>query len=45
LNLALIFPYDSKTLSLDAFSAKEANLFSHNHLKSSRFDINKESNA
>lgn len=40
-NLYQAFHYDSKTLCLHAFSAKEANLFLHNHLKSWRFDINK----
>ena len=37
------FYYDSKSLAFAAFSAKEANLFLHNHLESRRFDINEES--
>jgi len=45
LNLNEAFNYHNKTLAIVSFSAKEANLFLHNHLKSPRFDIYKVSST
>jgi len=45
LNLMDAFSYHNKTLAIVSFSAKDANLFLHNHLKSPGFNIYKVSST